>query len=141
MTMTVSAAEHANLRSTFSDELDTIYTRIVIERRNIYMQGLFLGLLLSAAILWTNDSKMRYGHRIFLFFAVTLFTAMMYYMLTPKSDYMLNHLTTLEENRAWLRMYRRMQNRYLFGIVLGAFASIPIAHSICGFSKQTKYPG
>jgi uncharacterized protein YacL len=131
MTMTVSDEEHAKLKSTFSDDLDKVYTRIVMERRNIYIQGLLIGLFLSVVVIQTSKTKMRYGHRIFLAFAITLFTAMVYYMLTPKSDYMLNHLKSAEHNRAWLQMYRNMQNRYMFGIILGALASIPIAHSIC----------
>ena len=102
-----------------------------MERRDIYIRGLIIGLFLSAIVVKSSKTKMRYGHRIFLVFAITLFTAMLYYMLTPKTDYMLNHLKSAEQNKAWLQMYRNMQNRYMFGIVLGALASVPIAHYIC----------
>jgi hypothetical protein len=35
---------------------------------------------------------------------------------------MLNHITTSEQNKAWLAMYRGMQVYYHTGLVLGLFA-------------------
>lgn len=135
-TMTVSENEHKQLTSVFSDELAKKYEAIVNERRNYYLQGLVLGMVFSSVLLITRKGEMTRSHSIFLFFAVTLFTAMMYYLLMPKSDYMLNYLTTAEQNRAWLKMYKTMQTRYLLGILIGALASIPIANSWCGLVKK-----
>jgi uncharacterized membrane protein YfcA len=70
-------------------------------------------------------------YRISLFFGITLFTTALYYLLMPKSDYMLNHLKTEEENKAWLSVYKTMKYRYLIGFVLGALAAIPFATALC----------
>ena len=42
-----------------------------------------------------------------------------YYMLAPKSDWMLNHSNSPEDTKAWLQMYRAMQFNYHMGFVLG----------------------
>ncbi len=43
-------------------------------------------------------------------------------MLSPKSDWMLEHLQNKEEIKAWLLMYREMQYNYHMGLVLGIIA-------------------
>jgi hypothetical protein len=52
-------------------------------------------------------------------------------MSMPKSDYMLNHLKTPEENRKWLQVYNTMKNRYYLGFLLGILAAIPLANVLC----------
>ena len=49
----------------------------------------------------------------------------------PKSDYMLNHLTTQEENKAWLEVYKQMQQKYLIGFILGSLSAIPLSLILC----------
>ncbi len=66
-----------------------------------------------------------------LFLAVTLLTTVMFYSLMPKSDYMLNHLKTEEENKAWLEVYKTMKQRYFVGLVVGALAAVPLANALC----------
>ena len=45
-----------------------------------------------------------------------------YYSLSRKSDWMLNHMGTPEEVKAWLQMYKEMQYNYHMGLVLGIIA-------------------
>jgi ABC-type phosphate/phosphonate transport system permease subunit len=131
--MTVSKTEHDKLKNVFSDELDKKYESIVAERSSQYLQGLLLGFLISAAVLYYAQQRIHNPFsRVMTFVAISLFTAMLYYMLMPKSDYMLNHLKTPEENKAWVEMYKTMQSRYRIGMILGALASIPIANAYCG---------
>ena len=54
--------------------------------------------------------------------ATAFVTNYFYYMLSPKTDWMLNHLTNKEEIKAWLLMYREMQFNYHMGLVLGIIA-------------------
>jgi len=129
-TMSVSEEQHNFLRKTFSDELDEIYGNIVIERRNHYIQGILLGAILSYLVL----NLVKVGNRFYkmsLFFTITLITAVVFYFLMPKSDYMLNHLKTEEQNKAWLEVYKTMKQRYFLGFVLGALAGIPLAYAMC----------
>lgn len=129
-TMSVTEEQHNVLRKIFSDELDSKYEKIVIERRNHYIQGLILGLIFSFIIISNLSLENRF-HKISLIFTITLITGFIYYMLKPKSDYMLNHLKTPEENKAWLEVYNTMKSRYYIGLLLGALAAIPIGNSFC----------
>ncbi len=62
---------------------------------------------------------------------MTLLVAITYYSMMPKSDYMVRHLKTEEQNNAWMDVYLTMKQRYMFGFALGAVASIPFAMSLC----------
>jgi uncharacterized membrane protein YkgB len=43
-------------------------------------------------------------------------------MLSPKTDWMLNHIKTNEQNKIWLEMYKTMQFNYHMGFVIGIIA-------------------
>ncbi len=129
-TMSVTEEQHNMLRNTFSDELDVIYGNIVIERRNQYIQGLLLGALIAYFVLMTVKLNNRF-HKISLFVLITFMTGVVYYFLMPKSDYMLNHLKTPEQNKAWLEVYKTMKQRYFLGFVFGALAAVPLAYAMC----------
>jgi hypothetical protein len=43
-------------------------------------------------------------------------------MLSPKSDWMLNHINNPEQTKLWLQMYRTMSVYYHIGLVLGIIA-------------------
>ena len=51
--------------------------------------------------------------------ATCFLTNYFYYLIHPKSDWMLNHMQNDNEVKAWLLMYREMQFNYHFGLVLG----------------------
>lgn len=129
-TMSVSEEQHNMLRKTFSDELDEIYGNIVIERRNQYIQGLLLGALIGYFVLMGVKITNRF-HKMSLFITVMLMTGVIFYFLMPKSDYMLNHLKTEEQNKAWLEVYKTMKQRYFLGFVLGTLAAVPLAYAMC----------
>ncbi len=128
--MTVSEEEHLRLKSTLSEELDLIYTNIAIERRNLYLQGLVLGLILAAVVVWKVRISNKF-HKVSLMTAITLMTAFSYYSLMPKSDYMLNHLKSEDQNKAWLAVYKTMKQRYMMGVLIGAAAAVPISYAMC----------
>ena len=129
-TMSVTEEQHNVLRNTFSEELDRIYGDIVIERRNHYVIGLILGVILSYVVLQLVKSNNSF-YKMSLFVMITLMTGVVFYFVMPKSDYMLNHLKTEEQNKAWLEVYKTMKQRYFLGFVFGALAAIPLAHSLC----------
>ena len=129
-TLTVSKEQHNLLRKTLSEELDKKYEKIAHQRRNHYLIGLFIGLLISYFVVKNANIKNNFT-RVTLFFTITLGTAILFYMIMPKSDYMLNHLKTPEQNKRWLDIYRTMRNRYLLGFILGVLAAIPLANTFC----------
>jgi len=117
-TLSVNEEQQNYLKNTFSDDLDKIYDNIVIERRHHYIVGLVVGILLSILIV-KNVSDLNYFSQVMLFLAITIPTSVLYYSLMPKSDYMLNHLKTPEQNKAWLEVYNTMKNRYHIGFFVG----------------------
>lgn len=129
-TMSVSEAQHEMLKRTFSEDLDRVYDSIVQERRNQYLQGLILGFIIAYGFTTFSKITNRF-YRMSLFVAISLMTSVLYYFLIPKSDYMLNHLKTEEQNKAWLQIYKTMKMRYIFGFLFGAVAAIPIAQALC----------
>ena len=97
-TLSVTEEQHNVLRNVLPDNLDKIYEQIIIERRNHYVFGLVLGGILAFLVIKNVKTVNRF-HRISLFVAITLMTSVVFYLLMPKSDYMLNHLQNAEQVR------------------------------------------
>ena len=97
------------------------YDKIAKERLHIGMKGYGLGFLLSLFIILYNyqKKKIKPASVICLVLATSFLTNYFYYMLSPKSDWMLNHVESREQTQAWLKMYRTMQYYYHGGLALG----------------------
>ena len=113
-------------RAKFPPELQTLYDKIASERMFISYYGYFLGFFLSMAIIFYNirlkKNKLS-NHSLVCIVASTCFlTNYFYYILSPKSDWMLRHIQDPELVKAWLQMYRVMQFNYHMGMVLGIIA-------------------
>lgn len=110
-------------KSSLSSDLQKRYERITMERTNISYQGYALGVILSIGIIFYNlkikHSKMNTASLVCTVVATAFVTNYFYYMLSPKSDWMLNHMNNQEEVKSWLLMYREMQYNYHMGLVLG----------------------
>lgn len=110
-------------KSSLSSDLQKRYETISRERLMISYQGYALGVILSLGIIFYNlkfkNAKMSNTALVCTVIATSFVTNYFYYMLHPKSDWMLNHLQNKEEIRAWLLMYREMQYNYHMGLVLG----------------------
>ena len=97
------------------------YDNIAKERLHISMQGYVLGFILSLVIIYYNYQKkhLKPSSVVCLVLATSFLTNYFYYMLSPKSDWMLNHVESRQQTEAWLYMYRKMQYYYHAGLVLG----------------------
>jgi uncharacterized membrane protein YkgB len=124
--MTDKSAIVKHYKSKLSPELQKRYEKISQERRTISYYGYALGLLLSLFILFyylqIQKVKIGAGALVCVAVATTFLTNYFYYMLSPKSDWMLNHMNSQEEVDAWLQMYRGMQFNYHMGMALGIVA-------------------
>jgi uncharacterized membrane protein YkgB len=82
-----------------------------------------LGVILSLGIIFYNIKskgvKMTNTALVCTVVATAFVTNYFYYMLHPKSDWMLNHMGNQEEVKAWLQMYREMSFNYHAGLALG----------------------
>ena len=95
-----------------------IYEEVINNRRNIYYSGLILGVIIALMFLYLTKSN-NYYYKIFSAVAITFFINYFYYILYPKTLYMLEILDTQKENVAWLKIYRYMQLRYHLGFLFG----------------------
>ena len=110
-------------KESLPSDLQVVYDKIAKERLSISMSGYLLGLILCIIIIFYNTTvkRNRLGSKSLVCIVVTIsfLTNYFYYTLSPKSDWMLNHLKTPEQNKAWLEMYKKMQYNYHMGFVFG----------------------
>ena len=110
-------------KATLPIDLQQRYEKITAERRRISYHGYILGVLLSLVILFYNIRiKMNNISLVCTVMATCFLTNYFYYMLSPKTDWMLNHITNQDQVNAWLIMYREMSYNYHLGIVFGIIA-------------------
>jgi hypothetical protein len=111
-----------NYKSQLSPKQRPIYDNIVAERQRISIQGYSLGAFLSLLLIISNSQykifKAPYSS-VCLVLMISFFTNYFYYMLSPKTDWMLNHMESSAQAQAWVKMYRTMQYNYHAGLVLG----------------------
>ena len=85
-----------NYRNRLDKELKSTYDKIVKERRNISINGYLIGLVFSAlAILYyqvISEKKMEINSLVCLVLVISFFINYFYYILSPKSDWILNHI-------------------------------------------------
>jgi hypothetical protein len=114
------------------------YAKIVEERRGIYLRGFGWGLLLSALLLGIHHQYRTLSRAGLLcsVSAITLATNYFYYVLSPKSDWMVLHFNHDNPRDAanWLRVYRGMQVNYHVGLVLGIAGTVLLSNAF--YSKN-----
>jgi len=108
-------------KSTLNAGQREIYDKIAKERLNISIQGYVLGFVLSLLIIMYNykNKRMRSSAVVCMVLATSFLTNYFYYKLTPKSDWMLNHVDSKQQTQEWLKMYKTMQYYYHAGLALG----------------------
>ena len=107
-------------------DLQIRYEKIARERMMISYRGYGLGVLLSLLIIFYNvkikSQKMNTFSLVCTVMATCFLTNYFYYMLSPKSDWMLNHTNNQDQVKAWLQMYREMSFNYHAGLAFGIVA-------------------
>ena len=103
---------HYAFQQTLNDDQNQRYERIVRHRRNLYLHGLVLGVLVACLVVGVVmrvaplTNEVSYGC---LAVVVLFVVEFLYYMLSPKGEYMVSVLDTQEQRDAWLAVYRHMQ--------------------------------
>ena len=108
-------------RGTLNQEQREIYDKISKERLNISIQGYVLGFVLSLFIIFYNynNKRIQPSAVVCMVLATSFLTNYFYYKLTPKTDWMLNHVESKQQTQEWLKMYKIMQYYYHAGLALG----------------------
>lgn len=134
----LSCTNNKKTKQDFLDVLNekqkTTYENIINERKNIYYSGYFLGIVLSIISYFISKKilKIRFNNISLVCFigAITFVTNYLFYILYPKSDYMLLHLSDKEQITQWLKIYRKMQVKFHIGFVLGIIAVMIFCYSL-----------
>lgn len=126
-TTSLTGKHHAlkEYKDQLTPELEQRYEKITEERRNIFYKGYFLGFALSIAIIFMNKMRgtpLSNWSIVCTVLAVSFLTNYFFYILHPKSDWMLNHIDNQEQSKAWLKIYRSMQVYHHGGLALGLVA-------------------
>lgn len=103
------------------EELLSTYQDIVDERTRIYYMGYILGFVLATIVIFyqSSRSKMSTSSMVCTAVAISFLTNYFFYILSPKSKHMLEHVKTEEQTKAWLEMYKGMQFHYHSGLAIG----------------------
>jgi len=118
---TIKTYEHQ-----LSPELKQTYNDIREERTRIFYFGYILGFALAIVIIAYNtqikNNKMSWQSMVCLTVSVAFITNYFYYILTPKTKWMLDSIDNKDQARAWLKMYKSMQTYYHGGLAFGVIA-------------------
>ena len=113
-------------KQNLTPDLQKLYDKLSSERMYISMKGYILGFILSLLIIFYNlklkQNKFNNTSIICIVMATCFLTNYFYYTLSPKSDWMLNHVKDKEQVKSWLKMYKEMSFNYHMGLVLGIIA-------------------
>lgn len=117
-----------NFKNVLTKQQNLIYEKIITERTIIYYSGYVLGIILSILAIFIMIKVMKIKiptmSLICIIGAITFTTNYLYYILYPKSDYMLLHLNDKKQIEAWLQVYKTMQFKFHLGFVFGIIAVI-----------------
>lgn len=113
-----------------NDEQLIKYKKIVDERKKISITGYVLGLCLSITLILLNYFVFKLDIKLTtcIVGAITFLTHYFYYMLSPKSDWMILHLKE-NQMKDWLYVYKNMQYNYHLSFVVGIIATMILAYS------------
>lgn len=97
-----------------------IYQQIVKERLKIYSIATIAGAILGVLYVIFMRKNASTTLSLVCSFVVIFFTVqILIYMIYPKSTYMLDHINTNEQAKAWMQVYNQMMKSYFIGFVLG----------------------
>ena len=122
-----------NYKNQLPPDYQAKYEDIVKERTSIYYQGYGIGFILSLFIILYNyyikKDKLSLSNILCIVLATSFITNYFYYVLYPKSSWMLDTDINKDPNqvKAWLDMYKHMQMYYHTGLLLGIIAILILA--------------
>ena len=126
--------------NTLTQEQQVLYEKIIQERKTIYYGGFVLGIILSFIAVYfgekylffiTKKTKISTIPKICMVATITFITNYLFYILYPKTDYMLLHLNDKTQIQGWLAIYKKMQFKFHLGFILGICAVIIYSYGFC----------
>jgi len=118
------------------DDLKVAHHKIVAERQSIFFTGYLIGFVVSVFVILFSvnvlKNRMPVAGMVCLAVVVSTLVNYFYYILSPKSNYMVELLKTDKQREDWLQVYKSMQYYYHFSFVLGAVAVGVFAYAFRG---------
>ncbi len=129
--------DNYNLDKLLTNTQKNIKKKIVEERKSIYFNGYAIGLFLSLIIIFCYNNFIIIPSKknisiislVCIVGTITFTTNYFYYILTPKTTYMIEHLNTKQQITEWLKVYRIMQIKYHSGLIIGILAIMVFAYA------------
>ena len=122
-------------KNTLTNEQKITYEKIIDERKRIYYYGFILGIFLAILFIFVNNKifKKKFNNisSVCLVGTITFITNYLFYILYPKTDYMLLHLNDKTQIQGWLNIYKKMQFKFHLGFVLGIIAVMILSYGVC----------
>lgn len=126
-----------NLQKSLDKDQLVKYKEIVGRRTRIYSKGLVVGVVVAITILILK--LLLDGHHANLFslntlcilVSSTLITSYLFYMLSPKGDYLVSYLKRKDQRDEWLEVYKTMQYNYYLGLALATVAMLFASKTVC----------
>jgi len=103
-----------------NSEQEIIYSKIKKERLTIFLKSIFAGILVSHLL----KQYINYSDEKCYYISLTLLLTNLFYLLHPKSIYLLSILKSKDQIDAWLEYYKYMQWKSKIGILLSGIATI-----------------
>jgi hypothetical protein len=129
---TKKGAVMKDFKESLNEKQKEKYEDITNNRRNIYTNGLMLGAVLSIATIYILGKKQLLSiNNLCIFVSTVLITSYLYYILSPKGEYMIIHLNDAEQREKWLKIYKKMQFNYHAGLVFGIVSVIIASRTVC----------
>jgi len=100
------------------------------ERATLAFQGLVLGMIIGAAAVLFSG-KMGKAMGVCVLASVAFVVQFLYYMLSPKSVWVVKHLRSAEQRKDWLRVYREYQKAYYGSIAIGVVGAGLLGYGLC----------
>jgi amino acid transporter len=119
MTMMAKNNSFFELREKVDEQSRKEIDRIVRERMLLYVRGSLLGIILAIVFLFWAKYKFAKYTTICTFIIIMFIVQIGVYTISPKRDFILNHLKTPEQNKLWLEVYKDMKKRYHLGFIIG----------------------
>jgi hypothetical protein len=116
--MLMTCSECLPLNQSFDLNQKQLYEQIVRERKALAIQGFVLGLIISALYLYFMGLSINPLANGCIYAGLTLIVQTIYYLLSPKSTYMVEHLSEDQLN-LYAESNRTMQLRWITGTLLG----------------------
>jgi len=116
----VSGSEESKkLEATFDETQKEIYEKIKKERMCNYRIGILIGIALSFFYLRRLNISIPEHSIVCIYVGFTTLIANAYYTLKPKSLWMVEHLTSMEQVKLHNEVYKRIKYITAYGELLG----------------------